>query len=218
MYRNEVVLKGTVSDLSDYYKVDRTFTSEKFLKMNINVARTSGAVDIIPCVVSERTVKQYDIQDGDVLSVTGNYRYRKTQDDTGARHTELRVFVTSVIENEDDIDNRIILEGYLTKKPRLRKTGKGDRQDSRTICDITIAVNRTNGLRTDFIPCIVWGRKAEFIATLEPNDTVILQGRIQSRNYNKVLPDGTSEIRTAYEVSVADIEFIDNTNTNESED
>ena len=218
MYRNEVVLKGTVSDLSDYYKVDSTFASEKFLKMNINVARTSGAVDIIPCTVSERIVKQHDIHDGDVISVSGNYRYRKTYDNAGIRHAELRVFVTAVNENEDDVDNRIILEGHLTKKPRLRKTGKGDRRDSRTICDIIVAVDRTNGQRTDFIPCLVWGRKAEFIATLEPNDNVILQGRIQSRDYNKVLSDGTSETRTTYEVSVADIEVIDDTNTNESED
>ena len=218
MYRNDVILKGTVSDLSDYYKTSGTFTSEKFLKMNINVARTSGTIDILPCTISERIVKQHNIQNGDVLSIAGNYRYRQTHDETGAKHTELYVFVTSIIENDENIDNRIILEGHLTKLPRLRKTGKGDRQDSRTICDITVAVNRTNGLRTDYIPCIVWGRKAEFIATLKPNDTVVLQGRIQRRDYTKVLSDGTSEVRTAYEVSVADIEFIDNTNTNESED
>ena len=60
--------------------------------------------------------------------------------------------------------------------------------------------------RTDYIPCILWGRSAQQTADVPPGTALHLTGRLQSRAYVKVL-DGVSQTRTAYELSVTEVSF-----------
>ena len=93
--------------------------------------------------------------------------------------------------------NTVFLSGALCKPPSFRTTPFG-----REIADLMLAVNRSYG-KSDYIPCIAWGRTARFASGLSVGDHVQLQGRFQSRVYQKQLPDGTVQERTAYEVSVS---------------
>ena len=97
--------------------------------------------------------------------------------------------------------HRVIKKGYICKKPIYRQTPFG-----REIADILLAVNRAYN-KSDYIPCIAWGRNARFCQSIEVGQNVKVFGRIQSRQYEKKLDDGTSEIRRAYEVSVSKMEM-----------
>ena len=108
---------------------------------------------------------------------------------------------------KDTITNEVVLVGYICKKPIYRQTPFG-----REISDLLLAVNRAYN-KSDYIPCIAWGRNARFCQELEVGTEVKVVGRVQSRNYEKKHEDGTVETRVAYEVSVGSLEVI-----NENED
>ena len=111
---------------------------------------------------------------------------------------------------KDIVSNEVVLDGYLCKKPIYRKTPFG-----REISDILLAVNRAYN-KSDYIPCIAWGRTARFCENLAVGTELRVIGRVQSREYEKKYEDGTVEKRIAYEVSVSNLE-INNKEDNEKE-
>lgn len=175
---------------------------EKFYVMMLDVERASGAMDNIPLTISDRLFELDDTYTGKRVHVSGQFRsYNK------GNRLILSLFVRD-IEELDDMQsnlkvNSISLDGYICKAPKYRKTPLG-----REIADALIAVNR--GYRkSDYIPCIAWGRNARFAEQLEIGTHVEITGRIQSRKYSKRYLDGTEEERTAYEVSASMIAIID---------
>lgn len=175
---------------------------EKFYVMMLDVERASGAMDNIPLTISDRLFELDDTYTGKRVHVSGQFRsYNK------GNRLILSLFVRD-IEELDDMQsnlkvNSISLDGYICKAPKYRKTPLG-----REIADALIAVNRGYG-KSDYIPCIAWGRNARFAEQLEIGTHVEITGRIQSRKYSKRYLDGTEEERTAYEVSASMIAIID---------
>lgn len=196
---NNVTLCGTV-------KGEPTFShevfGEKFYEVKLAVKRLSGMDDVLPVSVSEHLLCD-KFADGNEVTVKGQFRsYNKI---VGERSKlMLTVFVRDVEEFDPTVNpNTMQLSGYICKQPIYRTT-----PFNREICDLLVAVNRQYN-KSDYIPCIVWGRNARFADKLAVGQHVEIVGRVQSRNYQKRLEDETVVTRTAYEVSVGKITLVD---------
>ena len=170
---------------------------EQFFVTTLRVPRLSGAEDFLPVTLSERLLIDEPIAAGSVLCLDGQLRsYNKVVEGSG--RLLITAFAQRLLPEEDDENpNWVQLTGALCKAPSYRTTPFG-----REIADLMLAVNRSYG-KSDYIPCITWGRTARYAANLKIGDKVQLVGRFQSRNYQKQLPDGTVLNKVAYEVSVS---------------
>jgi len=197
---------------------------EKFYVFDLEIPRLSGNADIIPITVSERIATDEMLTEGKNLLVKGQFRSYNSYD-TQKNRLILTVFAKDVIEVEekpedednemvkkDMVTNEVVLIGYICKKPIYRQTPFG-----REIADILLAVNRAYN-KSDYIPCIAWGRNARFCQNLEVGTKVKLVGRVQSRTYEKKYEDGTVENRVAYEVSVGSLEIIEENDATENQE
>lgn len=203
-------------------KFSHEIYGERFYIFNIEIPRLSGVADIIPITISERLISEETLTEGQKLLVKGQFRSYNSYESEKNRLI-LTVFAKDVKviseeeqseeENEmtkkDVITNEVVLIGYICKKPIYRQTPFG-----REIADILLAVNRAYN-KSDYIPCIAWGRNARFCQNLEVGSQIKLVGRVQSRTYEKKHEDGSVETRVAYEVSVGSLEVIEE-NDNES--
>lgn len=203
---NHLVLVGKV--VSDK-KYSHEIYGEKFYVFDLEVIRLSSTVDIIPITVSERLLTDIELDIGKKLKVEGQFRSYNNYENERNRLI-LTVFAKEIIEedeeeeNQDEVTNEVVLIGYICKKPIYRQTPFG-----REIADILLAVNRAYN-KSDYIPSIAWGRNARFCQNMEVGTEVKITGRVQSRNYEKKLEDGTTETRVAYEVSIASMEVTNN--------
>ena len=199
-------------------KFSHEIYGEKFYIFTLEIPRLSGNSDVIPITVSERLIKEDTLNEGKKLLIKGQFRSYNSYENEKNRLI-LTVFakdITEVEENneeenemtrKDTITNEVVLVGYICKKPIYRQTPFG-----REISDLLLAVNRAYN-KSDYIPCIAWGRNARFCQNLEVGTEVKIVGRVQSRTYEKKHEDGTVETRVAYEVSIGSLEVI-----NENED
>lgn len=203
---NKVTLSGEL--VSNFEFIHEVY-GEGFYTAMLESERLSGTKDAIPIMVSERIVDVEADWIGRFVKVSGQFRsYNKNEN--GRMHLELSVFVREFEETEfehgepgsGNDENRISLDGYICKPPIYRKTPLG-----REIADILLAVNRIYG-KSDYIPCIAWGRNARFVSGLEVGTRLQIEGRIQSREYQKRISDDKVETRVAYEVSIAKMETV----------
>ena len=198
---------------------DKTFSheiyGESFYVFNLEVPRLSGNEDIIPITISERLIANFDLTIGRKVVIEGQFRSYNSYENEKNRLV-LTVFAKDIIdykeEQGENVSNEVVLNGYVCKKPIYRKTPFG-----REISDILLAVNRAYN-KSDYIPCIAWGRNARFCENMEVGTEVKIVGRVQSRTYEKKFEDGRTEQRVAYEVSIGSLEVInkdENSNQNE---
>ena len=200
---NRVTIIGEVVSEFEY---SHEVYGEGFYTLNISVNRLSNSVDIIPLMVSERLVDVTEDLRGVIIEASGQFRSYNRHEETRNRLV-LSIFVRELQFLDDYMEenstNQIFLDGYICKPSMYRKTPLG-----REIADILIAVNRPYG-KSDYIPCIAWGRNARFAAGFEVGTHIQIYGRIQSREYTKKINEEECERRTAYEVSVSKIECFD---------
>ena len=195
MTNNQVTLSGQIASAFEF---SHEVYGEGFYRAFISVNRTSGAVDTIPLIVSERLVDVSQDYTNENVCICGQYRTYNRQEEN-KNSLVINVFVTEfILEAEQSDVNEIYLEGYICKKPTFRETPFG-----RQISDFIIAVNR-NYSKSDYIPCICWGRNALFMSGLNVGDYIQLSGRIQSREYVK-----DNQTHVAYEVSAHSIEIME---------
>lgn len=196
MENNNVVLGGKIVEEAEF---SHEIFDEKFYKFAILTKRLSEYEDVLPVIISERLIKLDEIKVGKTVKLTGQFRSYNMQTDTKNKLV-LSVFVKE-IEFCDDPEiltlNDANFSGYICKAPVYRKTPLG-----REIADVLIAVNRTYK-KSDYIPCILWGRNAKFCEGLDVGTPVKVNGRIQSRKYEKKLENGDVLKKVAYEVSVS---------------
>ncbi len=196
---NSVTLCGTVVGQPTY---SHEIFGEKFYEVSLAVKRLSGMDDVLPVSVSEHLLSDMFV-DGAQLTLHGQFRsYNKVV----GQHSKLMltVFVRDVVPFDSTVNpNTMNLVGFVCKPPVYRTT-----PFNREICDLLIAVNRQYN-KSDYIPCIVWGRNARFAEKLTVGTQVNIAGRVQSRNYQKKLDDETIVTRTAYEVSVGKITVVE---------
>ena len=198
LQNNSVTISGMVMSEPTY---SHEIYGEKFYEVTLSVKRLSGMDDYLPISVSEHLLSDVFHQ-GQMVTVAGQFRsYNKTVGDKSK--LMLTVFARDVMPYDESINpNTLELTGYICKPPIYRTT-----PFNREICDVLIAVNRQYN-KSDYIPCIVWGRNARFAGGLAVGEHINVVGRVQSRNYQKKLPDETVVTKTAYEVSVSKISVI----------
>lgn len=196
----------------DKFIYNHTAYDERFYSSFVHSQRRSGTVDDIPVIASEYLVKKDDL-DGKYVEIDGEFRSMNMEVE-GKSKLILQLFVKNIrivkTKESSDDENEIVLDGFLVKNPIYRVTPNG-----RQIADLMIAVNRPLG-RSDYIPCICWGKSAKWAENLEVGTEIFVQGRIQSREYVKRLSEDESEIRTAYEVSIGKMGVTKNGNRKES--
>ena len=195
---------GICGEIGSIPKFNHRSHGENFYEMTVNVKRISDKVDslIVTCPNSVYEYINENCYLGDMVHIDGEIRSFQMDKEDGSKKLCLRIFATSVCidENATIGFNEVELTGYVCKKPVLRKTPLG-----RDIADVIIALNRTCG-KSDYIPCIAWGRFSKVLSEKESGEKATIRGRFQSRQYHKKLEDGTIEERTAYEVSASYVE------------
>ena len=200
---NQVSIVGEI--ISDFQYSHEVY-GEGFYMVEVAVSRLSNFSDYIPLMISERLIDTSQSYIGQKVYVTGQFRSYNRHEELKNRLV-LSVFVREIEfieeETEEMKSNQILLDGYICKDPIYRKTPLG-----REIADLLVAVNRSYG-KSDYIPCICWGRNARFAARFEVGVHVQIWGRIQSREYVKRINEDEVEKRTAYEVSVSKIEYME---------
>ena len=213
---NSVILAGKVASEKEF---SHEIYGEKFYTFNLSVPRLSGNSDIIPITISERLFKNDDLKIGNKMKVKGQFRsYNSYVGEKNklvltvfAKDVEFLSEDADISASKDFISNEITLYGYICKLPVYRQTPFG-----REITDMLLAVNRAYN-KSDYIPCICWGRNARFCSKLEVGAEVKVVGRIQSRTYEKKHEDGTVEQKVAYEVSISNLEIIKSENVDANE-
>lgn len=200
---NQVSIVGEI--VSDFEYSHEVY-GEGFYMVEVSVSRLSNFVDYIPVMVSERLIDVNGDYMGKYVYISGQFRSFNRHEEKKNRLV-LSVFARELEvlpdAGEENASNQIFLDGYICKESIYRKTPLG-----REIADLLVAVNRSYG-KSDYIPCICWGRNARFAAGFEVGTHVQIWGRIQSRDYVKKINETDVEQRTAYEVSVSKIEFLE---------
>lgn len=196
---NKVFLSGEVESSPVY---SHELYGEGFYEFYLRVSRLSGQADVLPVTVSERIMSGVDLTIGARVALSGQFRsYNKIENE----HSKLMltVFVRDFLPYDENEPNPNVTElnGYVCKPPVYRTT-----PFNREICDVLLAVNRSYN-KSDYIPCIAWGRNARFVRNIEVGQNIRITGRIQSRKYNKKLEGDVIEERTAYELSVNKITY-----------
>ena len=194
---NKVTIAGEVMSP---YVYNHEVMGEKFYTTVVKSERLSGTMDLIPVMISERLISPTMDDTGAFAEISGEFR---SYDDKTNRKLILSVFANDISFLEDVKNvNDIELVGFICKEPIYRTTPLG-----REISDVVLAVNRPYG-KSDYIPCIVWGRNARFAENLSVGTKLKLRGRIQSREYYKKI-DNEFETRTAFEMSVSSLEVLE---------
>ena len=192
--RNTARLCGVIAAAPTFSHSGR---GESFYTFPLEAARLSGATDKINIIVRDELMENVELREAEKICVIGELRSFNNKSGEGAKLV-ITVFAKELYLCDDDDLNEVRLIGTLCKKPNLRMTPM-----DRDICDLMLAVNRRYG-RSDYLPCITWGLKAREAAEWDTGTMVTLEGRIQSRNYIKIVGGDPVE-KTAFEVSVTDI-------------
>ncbi|EGD47664.1 single-strand binding protein/Primosomal replication protein n [Ruminiclostridium papyrosolvens DSM 2782] len=209
---NVVTISGRVVSEVEY---SHEVYGEGFYSFQLDVPRLSESSDKISVTFSERLVPKEKLVIGSLLEIEGQFRsYNSYKSESNK--LVLTVFAREVVFIDEDKriknPNQIYLNGYICKSPIYRMTPFG-----REITDILVAVNRPYN-KSDYIPCIAWGRNARYSQNLSIGDNIKIWGRIQSREYQKKLESGETLTKTAYEVSVSKMEISEPSATNENDE
>lgn len=200
---NQVSIAGEVISEFEY---SHDVFGEGFYTVDVSVGRLSNSYDVIPLMISERLMDVKKSYVGKYIEILGQFRSYNRHEENRNRLV-LSVFVREVKICEEGYEspkpNYIVLDGYVCKQPIYRKTPLG-----REIADILLAVNRPYG-KSDYIPCICWGRNARFAESFTVGGHIQVFGRIQSREYQKKVGEEEFEKRVAYEVSVSKLECME---------
>ena len=195
---NHIILRGSLVDIPKFSHENH---GKRFFRFYLNVPRLSGAVDILPVIADWQTLCRMDLSAGEMLTVIGQIRSHNIREN-GIRRLMIFVFAGDILVEDGDPINDCILEGPICREPTYRRTPLG-----REICDVMLAIPRAFK-RADYLPCILWGRTAQEIASCHTRDRIRVCGRLQSRIYTKLTDRGAEE-RTAYEISALTADILD---------
>lgn len=192
---NSVRLRGVLASPPQFSHAGR---NELFYIFSLSVERLSGTSDRINIVARSELLDCLEIKESSKIEVAGELRSFNNRSGRGSRLV-ISVFAYEISFTDGEDLNRVELCGALCKPPNLRRTPMG-----REICDLMLAVPRRYG-RSDYLPCIAWGKLAEEVSCLEVGERICLTGRVQSRKYIKTEGLESGE-RTAFEVSVVSLD------------
>lgn len=197
---------SVIGEIVSEFTFSHEVFGEGFYTVDMAVNRLSDQMDVIPLMISERLIDIKADYRGQTAMATGQFRSYNRHEGVKNRLV-LSVFVREIEFMETFTDytktNQIFLDGYICKQPIYRKTPLG-----REIADLLVAVNRPYG-KSDYIPCIAWGRNARYASNFDVGNRLRIWGRVQSREYTKKLSEEECEKRVAYEVSVSKLEDVE---------
>lgn len=193
---NSITVRGSLQELPQFSHENH---GRRFYRFFLEVPRLSGTVDLLPVIAQQQIIEEIDPCAGCQLTVTGQVRSHNLYID-GIRRLMVFVFASTILSEDGEPINDVILEGPLCKEPVFRRTPLG-----REICDVMLAVPRAFR-RADYLPCILWGRTAQEVSACHVRDRIRIYGRLQSRQYTKLTEDGAVE-RTTYEISALTAEI-----------
>ena len=194
---NSITLRGSLLELP---RLSHENHGREFYRFILEVPRLSGAVDLLPVIAERSLMDAIDPCAGAMLTISGQIRSHNQRTD-GVRRLLIFVFATAITVEDGEPINDVVLEGPLCREPTYRRTPLG-----REICDVMLAVPRVFR-RADYLPCILWGRIAQELSQCHTSDCIRICGRLQSRIYTKLTPEGAQE-RTAYEISALTAEIL----------
>jgi len=194
---NHITLRGILAGLPAFSHENH---GRRFYRFLLEVERLSGTADTLEVVVPEDVLNAVDPEGGSMVLVAGQIRSFNSRQETG-RRLVISVFASEMTACEGEPVNEAELTGTICKAPVYRRTPLG-----REICDVMLAVGRPYR-RTDYLPCILWGRTAQEVSAMRVGERLHLTGRLQSREYVKLLDSG-SERRVAYEISAISAEAV----------
>lgn len=196
MNYNENNIVNLVGEISSSFRFSHEVMGEKFYLFDLAIERRSKVADVLPIMVSERIIDVTVDCVGAIVSVDGELRTFNTPSENRNGKVVVTVFAKDIENVTSNHANHIELTGFLCKEPVYRETPLG-----REVTDFILAVNRPYG-KSDYIPCIAWGRDARYIAMHGTGSKITLEGRVQSREYKKKYSEDVYEMKIAYEVSV----------------
>lgn len=203
---NQVSVTGEIISAFQFSHATR---NENFYTIDVRIERNSGTSDYIPVLISDKLMDISQDYTGKFVCISGQFRSHNKCIDNKMKLL-LHIFAGKIeFVDDEKPDNQIFLDGYICKPTIYRETPLG-----REIANILLAVNRSYG-KTDYIPCICWERNAKFASILNVGDRIRAVGRIQSRVYKKTISDTEFEIRTAYEISISDMEIVEEEDEND---
>lgn len=194
--QNQVTLRGNLMELP---QLSHENHGKRFFKFYLEVPRLSGAIDTLPIIAEETILASLDPSGGSTIAVSGQVRSHNLREN-GRRHLSVFVFASAVTAGDGLPENAVKLSGILCREPTYRRTPLG-----REICDVMLAVPRAFR-RSDYLPCILWGKIANQAAQCTTGDRIDVDGRLQSRIYTKLTESGAEE-RTTYEISALTAAF-----------
>ncbi len=197
-HTNMITIRGELAGLPEYSHENH---GRRFFRFQLRVERLSGAVDTLPVIAEQGLVDKIDPCGGSMLTVTGQIRSHNFRE-AGIRRLMIFVFASSILAEDAEPVNEVVLEAPLCREPTFRRTPLG-----REICDVMLAVPRAFR-RADYLPCILWGRTAQEISQCHTRDIIRICGRLQSRIYTKLTEEGPQE-RTTYEISALTAEIVE---------
>ena len=195
---NQITVRGELVKLPEFSHENH---GKRFYRFYLDIPRLSGNSDCLPVIAEERILDGIDLSGGSMLTVIGQIRSHNTRSG-GSRHLLIFIFAASIVAEDGEPCNDVVIEGPLCKEPIYRRTPLG-----REICDAMLAVKRSFR-RADYLPCIFWGRTAEEIALCHTGDCIRIIGRLQSRTYIKHTETGQVE-RVAYEISTLSAQILE---------
>ena len=196
-HTNMITVRGELAGLPEFSHENH---GRRFYRFSLQVERLSGAVDTLPVIAEQQLVESIDPCGGGMLTVTGQIRSHNCREN-GVRRLLVFIFASSILAEDGEPINEVVLEGPLCREPTFRRTPLG-----REICDVMLAVPRAFR-RADYLPCILWGRTAQDISRCHTRDIIRICGRLQSRIYTKLTEEGACE-RTTYEISALTAEIL----------
>ncbi len=189
-YENTITVRGELLGLPQFSHENH---GRKFYRFTLEVARLSGATDLLPVVAEAQLLHGIDPSAGRMLRICGQIRSHNLREN-GLRRLLIFIFAQEIVCEDGEAMNDVVLQGPICREPTYRRTPLG-----REICDVMLAVPRAFH-RADYLPCILWGRTALEVSCCHTSDTIRICGRLQSRKYTKQTEDGPQE-RMAYEIS-----------------
>ena len=194
---NHITLTGALASAPEYSHSNH---GRRFYSFYLEVSRLSGAIDRLQILAPEELLASTCVSEGDALTVEGQIRSFNNRAPKG-RKLIISVLAEAIAVTDGPHANQVLLQGVICKEPIFRRTPLG-----REICDVMLAVNRPYH-RADYLPCILWGRCAQEVSDYPVGTVLSITGRLQSREYLKVI-DGAAEQRTAYEISAVAAELV----------
>ena len=196
-YENSITLRGELLALPQFSHENH---HRRFFRFTLAVPRLSGTVDYLPIVAEDRALDAMDLSAGQMLRIEGQIRSHNLRE-KGIRRLLIFVFAHTIVCEDGESINDVVLHGQLCREPVYRRTPLG-----REISDVMLAVPRAFH-RADYLPCILWGRTAHQVALCHVSDHVRVVGRLQSRIYTRLTDEGPEQ-RTAYEISALTAEVL----------